>query len=219
MKNLHKIALILLLFSYNSGYAQFKNEVTYFYLRAYYFDKYPFKLNSLQDFLLHRISYTRYFGKKKIKGITIDLGHNHNRYYSEKTNFFEFPENSYLERESIYLGAGYNQILTQSKYFQAKGIVGLKYRYKSYNKLLVAIYQNSGEAIIQYLNYDNSLGLSLGIATSAIIYNKWKLVLDATYVRYFNSSPVISRFGGQKINDPQRNTLITGLGLSYCFSK
>jgi hypothetical protein len=214
---LKRFFLIILFFAQLKVYSNNRNKVELDYLGSYYFDNYELKGNYLDDILLFRIDYCRHLSKDNRHGVFINLGHNHNRYYSKGNSIFSQFENTYLERESYFISTGYTYDFCRTKHLDVGLQTAFNFRIKSYNELLVKTYFDNSEIIVQYLEFNQSPGISLGFHGGVHISWKWMLESNVDMIRYFNNKLIQSKSTGLNIKDPQENTLLIGLGISYSF--
>ena len=95
----------------------------------------------------------------------------------------------------------------------------MNYRFLSTNLLLVRYYAVFGEAVVQNVFFDNSFGANIGCDLNIPIYKHISATLGISYSRFFSNETIRSRYDGSQIKDPQRNTLVTGFGLTYGFGR
>jgi len=222
----HILVIGLLLLSVNSK-AQYTNSLTLPLYGSSFLNGYPYKLNRV--FFINGFEYKKAIGKEKKHGIYVALVYFLNDYrLKEKEqkeswligrNLKNTPENSFFETETAFINIGYYKRIVDKKRYNFDLKSGLNFRFLSTNLLLVRYYAAFGEAVLQNVYFDNSFGANIGCDVNIPIYKHLSATLGVSYSRFFSNETIRSRYDGSQIKDPQRNTLVTGFGLTYGFGK
>jgi hypothetical protein len=207
--------------------AQYTNSLTLPLYGSWFLDRNPYKLN--RHFIENGFEYKKKIGKEKKHGIYVSLVYFLNDYRLKVKEQNESwlagrtlkntPENSFFETETSFINIGYYKRIVDKKRYNFDLKSGLNYRFLSTNLLLVRYYAAFGEAVIQNVYFDNSFGANIGCDINITIYNHLSATLGISYSRFFNNQTIRSQYDGSYIKDPQRNTLVTGFGLTYGFGK
>jgi hypothetical protein len=204
--------------------AQYTNSLTLPLYGSWFLNMYPYKLNRV--FFINGIEYKKTIGKNANQGVfgnivytVIDYKKKNNEKWYDVRSTNGVPINSYYESNFAFFSLGYYYNQKISKYLNMSYKIGLNYRLESNNKLLIANYPDFGEIVVQSIEFNNTWGGMLGCDMNIPIYKHLSATLGVSYSRFFNNQTIRSKYDGSYIKDPQRNTLVTGFGLTYGFGK
>jgi hypothetical protein len=219
--------IALFAFSALTSFGQRSNEIYLPLCGSYYFNDQPYKLNRL--FIINGIAFKRSLGKEGKHGLLFQANYVSTDYRTKAGNgFWNFRSSSNLDAGDVvesYHGAiqlGYFRNLISNSLFKvdAKGL--LSYCIESASLIQVFDYKE-GENCMPYksVGYQNTLGLGIGIDLTIPLSSRFYIKSDAQLMSYPSQQKSTYFLQGEipEMKEPQRNVLLTGIGLAYGFGR